>query len=830
LIILATFMPYLPMNAKNIFALAFLVALSQFAIAQTGAIKGVITDQQSKLPVEYASIALLKSSDSSLVSGTVSKNNGAFQFNNVSPGNYLLKAAFVGYHNKYSAVTVGNGISDAGTIVLVPSQQMLNEVGIKGIQINALNKIDKQSYKAGQFESAKGGSAIDVLKNLPSVAVTGEGEISVRGSAGFMVLINGKPVLTDAQTVLSQMPANAIANVELITAPSAKYDPDGRGGIINIITKKGVNDGFTIVANAQGGLPSTTDYGNTRKPQRYGADVTLNFRKGKWDISVGGNYTRNDNAGYREGDAYTKNFAANTITRFPSVGERSFKKYNYSGRTTINYTADAANSFSAGLFIGSRFQDRVADLLYHNTTANLATNTPVKSTTYFNSNLQTKQGNFSLANFDYTHTFQNKSTLAAGMVYEHADLYGNTKNRNLKYPNTKDTIQYVYNPYKRPINGYRFKLDHSLPIGKGKLESGYQLRYDTQDGQFDYLVTPPTTQPDAAKFNGSLHAKNVINSVYTQYSGKATKLEYTGGLRYEYATRTVNISYDAKPHQLDLSNLFPSASLLYSLNDSWKVKTGYSKRINRTTNLELNSIPEREHSETLEEGDPDLLPEFIDLAELGTIHNFKQGSFFTTLYYQHIKNPIQRLNSVYADTILNRIYSNAGSARLFGLEAGTNLQPVKWWGLYIGANLYNYKINGDIAILGVATSVHNNGWAYSINSNSNFQLSKTLSMQANINYLSKRPTAQGEDSQFFVPGTSVKKTFMNGRLSAGLQWQNMGFFSANKQRITTSGSNFYTTTNYIYETDVFMVNLSFNLNKFTGKLKLPNSEIGDKEF
>ena len=148
----------------------------------------------------------------------------------------------------------------------------------------------------------------------------------------------------------------------------------------------------------------------------------------------------------------------------------------------------------------------------------------------------------------------------------------------------------------------------------------------------------------------------------------------------------------------------------------------------------------------------------------------------------------------------------------------------------MGANFYNYKINGDINILGVSTNVYNRAWAYSINANSNFQLSKTLSLQASINYLSKRPTAQGEDSQFFVPGTSLKKTFMYGRLSAGLQWQNMGFFSANKQRITTLGRDFYTTTNYIYETDVFLLNFSFNLNKFTGKLKLPNSEIGDKEF
>jgi outer membrane receptor protein involved in Fe transport len=266
------------------------------------------------------------------------------------------------------------------------------------------------------------------------------------------------------------------------------------------------------------------------------------------------------------------------------------------------------------------------------------------------------------------------------------------------------------------------------------------------------------------------------------------------------------------------------------MTTDWKLKAGYSKRINRSSNQELNPIPEREHSETLEKGDPDLLPEFIDLAELGLIHNFTKGSFFLTGYYQHIKNPIQRLNSVYADTILNRVYSNAGNARLFGLEAGTNLQLAKWWSFYLGANLYNYKINGNIQILGTPTVINNQNWAYSLNGNTSFQLTKTLSLQANINYLSKRPTAQGEDSQFFVPNTSIKKTLLNGRMAASLQWQNINIFNANKQRITTSGPAFYTTTNYIYETNVFLLNLTFNLTKFSGKLKLPNSELNDREF
>ena len=150
----------------------------------------------------------------------------------------------------------------------------------------------------------------------------------------------------------------------------------------------------------------------------------------------------------------------------------------------------------------------------------------------------------------------------------------------------------------------------------------------------------------------------------------------------------------------------------------------------------------------------------------------------------------------------------------------------------MGGNVYNYKIKGDLLILGITTPILNQSWVYSLNMNTNLLLGKKWSLQGNVNYLSKRPTAQGQDSRFLSPNLSLKKSFMNNRFTASLQWQNidLGLKESNRQRITTSGAAFYTTTNYIYETDVFLVNLSFNLNKFTSKNKLIKSEFGDKEF
>jgi ferric enterobactin receptor len=163
---------------------------------------------------------------------------------------------------------------------------------------------------------------------------------------------------------------------------------------------------------------------------------------------------------------------------------------------------------------------------------------------------------------------------------------------------------------------------------------------------------------------------------------------------------------------------------------------------------------------------------------------------------------------------------------------GTNFKPVSWLTAFIGTNIYNYKISGNLNVLGNTSVVNNSNWVYSINMNSSFDLGKQWNLQTNLNYLSARPTAQGEDSRFFSPNTSIKKTFMNGKFTMGLQWQNMnlGFMNANQQRITTWGNNFYTTTNYIYETDVLLLNFSINLNKFTSKAKAPTSELTEKEF
>jgi ferric enterobactin receptor len=817
------------MKTKYIFFFSFFLKIS-FAFSQAE-IKGRILDSISHQSIQYAVISIYKANDTKPLSGKLCDSTGAFILSGLAASSYDLKIEFMGYHSKVlrNIVLDANQKLALGEIALRPNSS-LTEIVIEGQQNTLTNKIDKQVYKADQFQAAKGGTAIDVIKNMPSITVNAEGDIRLRGNTGFLLLLNGKPVATDMTTALSQITANSIENIEIITAPSAKYDTDGKSGIINITTKKGTSDGLSYNINAQYGLPSTNDFHNKKMPERYGAEATLNYKKNKWEFTSGLSYQENDLAGRREGDVHTT--IANRYSSFPSVGERSFRRRNYAARATLTFTPDKSDVISFGGYTGERRQYRLADIYYHNTKTDIYTGANLGSIYYFNSNLQKKQGNFSLVNADYAHTFPDKSVLSISGLYEYAVLDGFTKNLNANPTEHNDTLDYVLNTANSPLSGIRLKADYTINLGRGKLESGYQYRYQYQTGSFLYqnAILGTGNYELVPDFSATIQVKNTIQSIYSQYSGNLKKLQYTGGLRYEYATRIFDADKQSSPYQLNLSTLFPSANLAYALKNDFKIKAGYSKRVQRSNSNELNPYPEREHSETLEQGDPHILPEFVNLTELGLIKDLKKGSFFFTLYNQEIQHVVNRVNSVYNDTILNRIYTNAGNAVLWGIEGGFNLTAWKWWTIFIGGNVYDYKINGHLFNNEVA--VKNGGIAYSVNSNHNFQFSKTWSAQFNLNYLSLRPTAIGEDSRFISPNISVKKTFFNSSLSIVLLWQNVsgGLIKSNEQRISTWGSNFYTTTNYIQEKDVLWISLSYQFNQLSKKSKLPSSEFGEKEF
>ena len=818
------------MLQKHHYFFILLCLLSQLFFGQ---ISGFVLDSQNRAPIEYATIVIKNGTE--VLDGTISKKDGSFEISINPKSNYIIDISFLGYETKSIdsfVIEKGNMIA-LGEILLQPTQTQLEEVVLNSNISSIQSKIDRQVYAASEFSIAKGGNASDLIRNIPSISINAIGEISVRGSSGFVVLLNDKPIQSDVQSLLNQIPANSIKNVEVITAPSAKYDAEGKAGIINILTLKNTFEGDYFQVNTLLGAPSIQDYENAESAQRFGADITYNTVREKWNLSTGFSFQRNDISGRREGDVYT--IIGDKYTRFPSDGERSFDEVNYSGRLTADYQLSENDLISLGLFAGKRTKDRTADILYY---ANYAIISDIKyEFQYYNENLRIRKSDFVLGSLDYEHNFENKAELTSSILYEYTLLGGPTTNRNLGHPNNSIIYQDEYNTNDNPLYGLRINLDYKFkPLSIGTLEMGYQYRNLDHTGDFVYERKNNATQifeliPD---FSSEVNLKRSIHAGYLQFNGSFEKWVFAMGFRLENMERELNLKdktgFLDEDYSLGFTKLFPSASLNYEVNENTNIKLAYSKRIERTTTFKMNPFPEREHSETLEQGDPNLHPELIDQVEVG--FNFKNNngdSFFSNIYYRNVDNLINRVNTIYNDTILNRIYSNVGNAKAFGGELGTEFTVAKKLKTFASFNLYNYQIDGEFD----KSPISSKGTIFSLNLNSTYSFSGNTFAQFNYNYLSNRITAQGKDSRFYSPNLTLTKRFWNNQLTASLQWKNMdmGLMNTNEQRITTSRPDkFYTTTNYVYEVDMILFSLSYNFNNRNNTAKFIDSEFGKREF
>ncbi|MPR32034.1 TonB-dependent receptor domain-containing protein [Salmonirosea aquatica] len=820
-----------PTLALTKYLLAGIALLFSFGFQSYAQISGLVLDKTSRQPVPFVSVALYTATDSVALSGAITDTTGRYLIQNPRSGRYTIRTFYAGYQSTTTELIVQGGrTTEVGTLLIEVESKLLDEVRVTGQRAEVLMKADRQTYRAAQFQGAAGGTATDVLRNLPGLTLNAEGDVSLRGANGFLVLLNGKPVQANLGTLLNQLPANSIESIEVITTPNARYDPDGKAGIIAIITRTGADTGWSAQLNGLVGLPSVSDFGNAKKPQRHALDGTLNYRSKVWDFTLSSAYLRNDIAGRRVGDVST--VIGNRHTHFPSAGERSFDRYTYTNRLAVAFVPNAFNTWNLGLFQSQRTEDRLADIFYDNTTTNVRTGQVTGRTSYFNSNLVRKKGQFYTANLDYTHTYRNKGTLSAGVLYEYDQISGFTKNRNLNRSDYRDTLQYTLTTTDRPIQNFRANVDGSLPLWGGKLEAGYQYRTQEDRGDYRYREQYGNRMPlvPIPEFSGLIVITNRIHSFYTQFAATKSTVEYTLGLRYEHAVRDLVNNASNQTYALTLNNLFPSFNVLYKSQEGLSWRAGFSRRVQRNNNFALNPLPEREHSETLEQGDPTLRPEFVNLAETGVSKMVGNSTVLVTAYYQSIQHVINRVNKVYADTILNRIFTNAGLAQRVGLELAADLKLTKAWKFYLGGTVYRYSQEGQL-FEGVV-AFDRAAWVYSINANTTLQIAPSLSLQATVNYLSQRITAQGEDSRFLTPNLSLKKTLLNNRLTVLAQWQNigLGFLPTNEQRITTRGRDFFTTTNYIQEKDIFLINLSYTFRQLSKRAKLPGNEFGDKEF
>lgn len=721
-------------------------------------ISGILKSQEKK-PVQDASVALLRSSDNSMAAGNTSNEDGTFIIENVSEGNYKLRISSLGLTEKLIENIVVSATSsniNVGEIIVRKSENALKVVEVVNERNMLEMSIDKKTFNVDKNITATGGTAADVLQNIPSVTVDATGNVSLRGKSNVTILIDGRPATLlagDVASALQALPSASIESVEVITNPSSKYDAQGKTGIINIITKTNKNQGLNGTATLGVG---TRD--------KYNGGININMRKNKWNYALNSNFR------------ISNNFQRTTTTRQNTGNDSGSYTYGDGLREfdgsfnslTLGYTPDTQNTISLTQNINFM---RFGNKGYQD--FDLLSAPGIVYTTQRRDEIFRGGPNSGSTNMNWKHKFKNPKqeiTTDASFSYSQTDINQTLRTYNLDADrNVASGITLQEIPSANRNRNFNIQTDYSSPMGKeGKFESGLKSQNFWFNSKNNATITFPGGQPstDAVLQNQYEYAQHT-HAAYANYSSKYKKWSYQGGLRAEYA------AYDGEGGAATITqysnsflNLFPSAYLAYQVKQNQQLYINYSRRTDRPWFRSL--LPYLNISNALDtsSGNPDLKPEFIDNVELSyNIQLPKGNNIMASLYYQSTTNLQQNFTRTYADGTSFTQPVNLSSGRTYGLELTAKTQITKPWDATLSTNFFQNKIDGN----NVDPSINNEGFSWFAKLNSNYKLNKQLSLQLMANYESAKPAAQGQLQEVYWMDLALKGSFLkNNKASVTL--------------------------------------------------------------
>ena len=454
--------------------------------AQKGVLNGVVVDKLTNERIPFATVSVYNE-NFELVTGAASNDKGKFKVEKLVEGNYRIVISFIGYSaDTLDLVSVSNSTVNIGKVGLAALSVEIEGVEVKGLARTTSKKIDRQTYRASDFETASGGTAIDVLNKLPSVSVGPDGTVLVRGTSDFMVYLNGKPTQMEVSVLLGQISANSISNIEVITVSTARYDAQGKGGIINISTKKDGQEGLSVSAS---GLFGAAPWGN--KTDKY-SGYKLNDRRGggglnmvynKNDLSLYGglNYNKRNVNGARVGDARLLQ-SDGSYYHMVASGERPEWYENYSANVGIDCDLTENSNISASYFYGNRTEGRSAFYVYNNFYGDIDKN-PIQGIDpenhwIYNPNTDNRFGVFHTGNIDLTQMFDNKSKVTLSLLYEHSELSRELNNLVYDFDKPSDSVgektEHFYQTDNTPLDGFRTSVEYEKELeNESKLGIGF---------------------------------------------------------------------------------------------------------------------------------------------------------------------------------------------------------------------------------------------------------------------------------------------------------------------------------------------------------------------
>ncbi|RZJ66631.1 MAG: TonB-dependent receptor [Flavobacterium sp.] len=764
-----------------VFALLLsITSLSSFAQAGPKVkVTGKIVEKTTKQPLEYATVTFTLPDNPKPVAGGITDPKGEFSVE-VPAGTYNISFEFISFK---SFVMTGKAITEntnLGSVELSEDSQLLNEVVVRNERTTVEIKLDKKVYNVGQDLMVKGGTVSDVLDNIPSVSVDQDGTISLRGNENVRILIDGKPSnainITEALRII---PADAIEKVEVVTNPSARYDSEGGGGLLNIILKKGKNQGI-----------NGTFIGTVGDPDNYGLSGNLNFKSKDINVftTTGYNYRLSpgnmlNDTRYLDDDNNTTGYINERRTN-----DRLSKGYN--SNFGFDWYLDKSLTWTNAINLRRNTNENPEIVKYFNYDAN-------RVFTGVDTRFNDQDGNSE--NYEYSTTIVkdfkkegHKLTLNGSFsINDDKDFseinYGAESTRNIQEQN-RNVIQ----------------ADYVLPIGKNsQFEAGFKGEYNRLlTDYFVGLLNEDTGVYDSdSRYTNKLEYKEKVNALYVQYGSKINKFSYLLGLRWEDSNIDVNQLFTQDFNNKRYNNFFPSAFLTYELAEESNISLSYSRRISRPRGRFINPFSNYSSNINIFQGNPDLNPSFSDAFDVGYLKRWKKLTFSTSMYLNHTKDSFQvirresgDLAQVTPDSPLTPVILstpvNLGDEYRFGFEFTFNYSPFKWWKLNSNFNFfrnqtvgdYTYTItNEDGTTETILENLDNTAYSWSTRLTSKVTLPLKIDWQTNFNYNGPQKNAQGESRGVPSMNLGFSKDFLKDKVTAALNVQDV--FNSRK-RIT----------------------------------------------
>ncbi len=763
-------------------------------------ITGTVLDSIAAKGVDFATIALISKATDKPIDGASADEKGAFTIEKVAAGTYKIVVSFIGYNDKtIDNVTVEKGKDvRLGVIRLGTNVKLLTEVTVTAQKALIEEKVDRLVYNAENDMTSKGGDAADVLRKVPLLTVDLEGNVTLRGNSNIKVLINNKPSTIMASSVadaLKQIPADMIKTVEVITSPSAKYDAEGSGGIINITTKKNNLQGYFLNVDVGGGNRSAN------------MGVQGSLRQGKFGATLGGFGRAMFNKSSTDlNQTTTFNNISTTTKQFSDAKDRPmFGRYNLGMDYDIDKNQSLSGSVRYGLRNFSRKQNQATEI-YTNNMLFLNQNRYIDSKDLSNS---------VDVNLDYIHTYKPQQELSVSTQYSRTDLTNNFLSNNLKP--TGEVVSRLKNINLNLNQEVTFQLDYQTPLSTNQLlEFGGKGIFRKVNSDYEYLSALNSTSEyisDATRPKGALNYSQNVASAYTSYTlSTKNKFTFKPGLRYEY-TDIKAVEEGKSPITIPAyGTLVPSFNISKSLGGT-TLKAAYNRRIQRPGLQQLNPNLNIVNSQSISVGNPTLSPELTNNVELGLSTRIKQTFINISLFGNQTNNAISQVRRTYDSTgAIISTYENIGKQKNMGMNFFGNVYLTQKWTINGGFDVTYSQLEGQITGTdGKTAKATNSGFNGGGRLMSNLSLNNGWAIQGFGGMHGSRVQLQGKMGGFAMYSLGVKKDFNNKKGSVGISAENFLSNATMKSELTTPSLTQISTTQ-LYNKGI-KLNLSYKFGK-----------------